>query len=419
LDCGLRTTYRDGQDGRGGRSPSHHPVDPVHPCEFPATRNRSNPQWDRLLPLSFVGAIAFALALVQTPERAWANLLISNYFFVSLALFGAVFVALSYVFSSGWAVVFRRVPEAMTAYLPVGAALMLALYFGCSELYLWARPEAVAGNTHLQHKAVYLNVPFFFARMVVAFAVWLVLVHLLRRHSRQQDLDGAPAHTRQNQVYAAVFMGLFAVTFIFSVFDWIMSLEPEWYSTMFPLYNFAGLFLSGVAAMLLLVIALGTRGLLPGVTVHHIHELGRILAAAGTFWFYVWFSQSMLIYYTNIPEEAVYYARRLAHGGHVHFFLTPVLCWLVPLTIMLSSRARRSLRWLAVAALVALAGRWLDLYMLIMPAVSPTFRFTLLDFLIPLGLLPLFLIAAAHSFRRAEPVPRHDPYLAESVHLLV
>ncbi len=171
--------------------------------------------------------------------------------------------------------------------------------------------------------------------------------------------------------------------------------------------------------MLLLVIALGTRGLLPGVTGHHLHELGRILAAAGTFWFYVWFSQSMLIYYTNIPEEAVYYVRRLEHGGPALFYLTPVLCWLVPLAIMLSSRARRSLRWLTTAALVALAGHWLDLYLLVMPAVSPTFRFSPADFLIPMGLLAVFLIAVARSFRQGEPVPRHDPYLSESVHLAV
>jgi Ni/Fe-hydrogenase subunit HybB-like protein len=239
---------------------------------------------------------------------------------------------------------------------------------------------------------------------------------LLRHHSRQQDFDGDRAHTRKNQTFSALFLALFAVTFIFSVFDWIMSLEPEWYSTMFPLYNFAGLFLSGVAAMLLMVILLGSRGLLPGVNCHHLNELGRILAAAGTFWFYVWFSQSMLIYYTNIPEEAVYYARRLAHGGHVLFFLTPVLCWLVPLVIMLSSHARRSLRWLTAAALVALAGRWLDLYVLVMPAVSPSFQFAPMDLLIPLGLLPLFVVAVARSFSQAEPIPRHDPYLAESMH---
>jgi Ni/Fe-hydrogenase subunit HybB-like protein len=377
---------------------------------------RRTPNAERLLPLALVGLLAFILGLVQTPERAWANLLIGNYFFVSLALFGAVFVALTYLFSSGWAIVFRRVPEAMSAYLPVGAALMLALYFGRSELYPWTRPEEVAGSAHLQHKAVYLNSTFFFARMAVTLAIWLILTHLLRRHSRQQDTDGELSHTRKNQLYSALFLALFTITFIFSIFDWIMSLEPEWYSTMFPLYNFAGLFLSGVAAMLLLVILLGTRGLLPGATDHHLNELGRILAAAGTFWFYVWFSQSMLIYYTNIPEEAVYYARRLAYGGSVLFFLTPLLCWLAPLVMMLSNRARHSLRWLTAAALVALAGRWLDLYLLVMPAVSTTFRFAPVDLLIPLGLLPVFLAVVARSFRQAEPVPRHDPYLAESIH---
>jgi Ni/Fe-hydrogenase subunit HybB-like protein len=368
-----------------------------------------------LLALEIAGLLAFAAGFAHSPQRAWADLLLGSFYFVGLALFGTVFVALTYVFNSGWAVVFRRVPEAMSAALPLGAALMLALYFGRPELYSWARPEVVAQHPLLQHKAAYLNVPFFFLRMAVTFAVWITFSHLLRRHSRQQDLDGDPIHSRINQTYSAGFLILCTITFIFSSFDWIMSLEPEWYSTIFPVYLFSGLFVGGAAAMTILVICLQAQGLLTGVSTHHRDALGKILVAAGGFWAFVGFSQYMLIYYTNIPNEAVFYMERLAHGGRIIWMLAVVLSWLLPMLLLIPARCRRSHGCLLAACAMALAGHWLDLHFLIMPALGQPLAPQLSDVGIFLALLPLFVLPILGSFRKADPLPRRDPYLGESL----
>ncbi|MFQ5809370.1 MAG: hypothetical protein ACE5JM_07100, partial [Armatimonadota bacterium] len=205
-----------------------------------------------LLALAGLGLLAFVIAAVVSPGRAWANLLVGNFYFLSLALFGVVFVALNYVLSAGWAVVFRRVPEAMSAYLPVGAALMLALFFGRSRLYPWAEPGGLAGDPHLAHKSAYLSSPFVFLRMAVAFGIWMLFAHLLRHYSRRQDVDGNLLHTRMNKSRAVAFLLLFGATFIFASIDWLMSLEPAWYSTIFPVYCFAGLFQAGLGFIIIL-----------------------------------------------------------------------------------------------------------------------------------------------------------------------
>jgi len=369
--------------------------------------------------LGIAGLLAFAVGLSQSPVRAWAAFLLANVYVVSLALFGVVFVAMTHVFSAGWAVLFRRVPEAMAAYLPVGAVLMLALYLGRGDLYEWARPEAVAANPHLQHKATYLNPAFFFLRMLVAFGLWIGFSRLILAHSRRQDLDGDVAHTRKSQTLSAVFLALFALTFTYSSFDWIMSLEPEWYSTLFPLYTVTGLFLGGTAAMILLVLWFQARGSLRGLTGHHRYELVRLLCAASVAWVFIAGFQYLLIYYTNIPEEAVYYTRRFAGWGRVLSIANMGMGGLLPIAILLPPRTRHSVRWLVRVCILVLIGRWLDLWLLIVPAVSAQVRISVLEVVIPLAFIPLFLLPVVAAFRRAEPVPRQDPYLVESAYLRV
>jgi hypothetical protein len=367
--------------------------------------------------LGAIGLLAFGITLAVSPQRAWANLLLGNVYFVSIALFGIVFVAMNAVFNAGWAVLFRRVPEAFAAYLPIGLGVMLVLWLALPELYPWARPEAAA-DPHLSHKRLYLNVPFFCVRTLLAFGIWIFFADRIRRHSRQQDADGSLAHTRAMQSYSAAFLILFALTFTWSSFDWIMSLEPTWYSTVFPLYMAAGLFLGGTAAMITVAIGFQKQGLLTGMTEHHRYQLARLLAATACAWVFVWFSQYLLIYYTNIPEEAVYYARRFTGSGRAPFQLTLLLNWAIPLALLIPPRNRRSSRWLLRICTVVLVGRWLDLYLLIVPAVEGSVRFGP-EVLTVLGFVPLFLLPLFAGFRKAEPVPRRDPYLVESVSLRV
>ncbi len=372
-----------------------------------------------LFALAALGLATFVIGLATAPQRAWANLLLCNYYFLLIALFGVFFIALQYLFRAGWAVVFRRLPEAMSAYLPIGAVAMLAIFLGRFHLYEWSRPELVAANPRLQHLAPYLNPTFFLARLVFALAAWVLLAHLLRAHSRRQDADGDFAHTRKNPALPIAFLLLLALTIITSSVDWIMSLEPKWYSTMFPVYCSAGMLLGGSAALSVFLVGARRRRLLPGLNDYHLYELSRIICATSTFWAYIWFSQFMLIYYTNLPEEAVYFSRRLHGVWSLLFFLNPLLNWFLPVLMLLSATARRSPRWLLRAALLVLVGRWLDLYLLIMPALGSPLQLGLTELFIFAGFLALFMLAAIGSFRSAAPVPARDPYLAESVELRV
>ncbi|MBI3945449.1 MAG: hypothetical protein HY321_05995 [Armatimonadetes bacterium] len=368
-----------------------------------------------LIALGAAGLVAFAVALAVDPRRAWTSLLLGNLFFLLPALGGTVLVALNYAFSGAWLVAFRRVPEAMSAYLPIAFALMVILFAaGGRALYPWLDPERVAGSPHLQHKAVYLNAPFFLARTAIAFGVWMLFSRLLRRHSRAQDHDGDVAHTRRSQRLSAGFLVAFAATFIFASFDWVMSLQPEWYSTLFPAYLLAGLLLGGSVVTLAMVILLRREGHLPVVGDGHLYELVRLTAAASTFWAYIWFCQYMLIYYTNIPEEAVYYASWREGAWAWLFPLNLVLNWVAPVALLLPSRGRRSGSWLLKVCAVVLVGRWLDLYLLVAPAPGLPMRLGLPEILIPLGLAPLFVLPARRLFFSARPVPERDPYLRES-----
>ncbi|MCC6444343.1 MAG: hypothetical protein IT210_12940 [Armatimonadetes bacterium] len=373
--------------------------------------------------LGAAGFLTFGVSLLLSPQaaqRAWAGLLLGNIFFLSLSLFGVIFVALMYIFNSGWAVIFRRVPEAMAAYLPFAALVMAVIFLGGrTYLYPWADALAMAENPHLHHKAAYLNAPFFMIRAVISFAVWIGFSRLLAYHSRLQDENGDLTHTLQNRKYAAIFLLMFGVTFLFSSVDWIMSLEPEWVSTIFPIYIFAGLLLGGFAALIILLIKFQENDLLSGVTHHHYYELARALCAASLFWAYIWFSQYMLIYYTNIPEESIYFARRFTGAGWWFSLLNLSLNWIVPQITLIPDRARRSPRHLLAVCGAVLLGRFIDLYLLIMPPIGQPIYSGLLGGIVFLGLLPLFILPLIHTYRSAKPIPERDPYLVESIHLHV
>ncbi|PIU66584.1 MAG: hypothetical protein COS85_04290 [Armatimonadetes bacterium CG07_land_8_20_14_0_80_59_28] len=360
------------------------------------------------------GALSFFVYLVIAPHRAWASLLLGNFYVLSLALFGVVFVAVNAIFNGAWATAFRRIPEAMVAYLPVAAALMLLTFVGHRSLYPWSCPEIVATDSLIQSKTTYLNTEFFLVRLVIAFGVWWGFSRALRAHSVQQDADGLVEHTRRIQALSAAFLIAFAVTFIFASFDWLMSLQPKWYSTIFPGYLFAGLLLAGSAAMLILVVWFRERGVLQRVTDHHLYELSRLLMAASTFWAYMWFCQYMLIYYTNIPEETVFYAQWRTGPWALLFPLNLILNWILPLVMFIRIRGRREGVTLVRVGAVVLLGRFIDLYQVIMPSVDSRLHVGFPEILVPAALLAVFLLLFFRRFQSAAPEPRQDPYLIES-----
>jgi len=253
---------------------------------------------------------------------------------------------------------------------------------------------------------------------VVFVAAWTAFVWAILRVSRRQDEEGGIALQQRNTRLSAAFLVVFGITFWLASYDWVMSLEPEWYSTVFGIYNFAGLFSGGLAAVILLVVWLQSAGPLRGVVnEEHFHDLGKLLFGFTTFWMYIWFCQYMLIWYANLPEETAYFIRRQRLYWQPLFLLNLILNWVVPFFILLLRPAKRNPRALAKAAAVVLAGRWLDVYLMIIPPFSGAVPwFGIWELATTLGVIGLFLLLFLHAFRQASPVPWRDPGLAESLH---
>ncbi len=370
-----------------------------------------------LMGVAAAGIATLGAGFALAPVRALSSLLTNGFYFLCLGLGGAVFLALMYVANAGWATVFKRIPEAFSAYVPWGAVTLLGVIPGASALYLWARP-GIMDTDHLLHKkAAFLNVPFFGVRMVVMLGIWVAFTWMLRRNSLRQDTERSAELTGRNVTVSAVFLCLFGLTFCLASFDWLMSLEPHWFSTIYGLYNVAGLLSSSVCALVVAAILLQRSGAMPAINPSHLHDLGKLMFGFATLWAYLWFSQFLLIWYSNIPEETVYFVTRL-HGGWASlFYANLVLNWALPFVLLLPRPAKRNPSHLLRVAGILLVGRWLDLYLAIYPGNMPEHAgpsvYDLAGFL---GIGALFLLAVTRAVQAAPLVPHGDPYLVESVH---
>jgi len=380
---------------------------------FDATYRPSRPLICTLVILSGIGVLTWALGLAYAPDRAWASLMLVSFWLVSMGLAGSVFVGLQYACGAGWAVAFRRIPEAMSAALPVGAAGLMVVFLMHPHLYPWMTRHGESSG----FQSLWLQRSFFLLRTGVYFALWFGFSAYLVRNSRRQDEDGSLIHTRRNIGASLAFMLVFAVSFWLASVDWIMSLEPEWASTIFGIYNFAGMFVAGLAAIILFVLWLKrSTPLRDFISDEHLHDLGKLLFAFSTFWMYIFFSQYMLIWYANITEESVYYILRQQGVLGVVFIANVALNWGAPFLILLSSAAKRTPAILATAATLILLGRWLDLYLMVLPPVThgkaagPWVETGMM-----LGAGGVFGLAFLAQFSRAPQTPFRDPMLAQSL----
>lgn len=361
------------------------------------------------------GALALAIGAAIAPDRAAANLLLASWALAGAGLAGAFFVALSYAADATWVIAFRRVPESMTRALPVAAIGLALVFLLRPSLYPWTHEPVGAPGSFTR---LWLSLPFFLTRAIVYFATWMLFAAALVRNSRRQDRDGDLAWTRRNRRLSAAFLVVFALTCFLASVDWIMSLTPHWYSTMFGVHNFAGLFQSGLAIMILLVVWLRESGPLRHVvTDEHLHDLGKLLFAFATFWMYIWFSQYMLIWYANLTEETVYFIPRMRGGWLPLAMVNIALNWVVPFLAIMNRPFKRQAAVLAKVAVAVLVGRWLDLYLMILPSVAPDAPpFGAWEAGGALLAAGAFVAAWVWMFRQAAPVPAQDPYLPESLH---
>ncbi|HVS01782.1 MAG TPA: quinol:cytochrome C oxidoreductase [Thermoanaerobaculia bacterium] len=377
--------------------------------------------WAARLPLVAGGvgvAAAAGALLLGAGDRAQLlhSWLVAFLFFVSLALGGLFFVLLQHLTRAGWSVVVRRLAEHVAATMPLFLLLLLPLAFGLHDLYHWSHAEAVAADPLLQHKQPWLNAPFFLTRAVAYLLLWSAMAWWLRRQSQRQDQMGAVVITRRLQRLSAPGMVLFGVTLTLASFDWIMSLDPHWYSTVFGVYFFSGSAVGIFALLIVLALALQRAGALRGVvTFEHFHDLGKLLFGFVVFWAYIAFSQFMLIWYANIPEETAFYAHRWHHGWQTLSIALAVGHFGLPFFLLLLRDVKRHRLGLWAAASWLLVMHWLDLYWLVMPALHEDPAFHLLDPLCLLAVGGLFTATLAALLRRPALVPIQDPRLAESM----
>jgi len=314
-------------------------------------------------------AVAGAGGLVDSVQF-FRSYLVAYLFFAGIALGSLGLVSLNHVTGGLWGVVIRRICESAMRTLPLLLVLFLPLLLGLGELYEWARPEAVAHDALLQRKQAYLNTPFFVVRVGIYFAVWLTVSHYLVRWSRQQDVGDDVG--RRLQFLGRGALLLYSLTMTFAAVDWAMSLEPHWYSTIYGILIIGGQVLSAFVFVIpVLILVVDREPFTRLVTVEQFHDLGKFMLAFVMLYAYFAFSQYLIIWSGNLPEETPWYLARLAGGWQYVAVAVVLLQFVLPFAILLSRGLKRNARRLAAVALVVLAARLLDLFWLLTPAFSP------------------------------------------------
>ena len=297
----------------------------------------------------------------------------------------------------------------------------LLLFFGIHDLYIWSNGETVANDPVLQHKSAYLNVPFFFIRLIIFFILWIIFTRIIRKISIREDMsdpaDQASVMTlfNKSELFSKIFIFIFALTFSLSAFDWIMSLEPHWYSTIFALKNLVAAFLHGTSILALIVFILHKRGYFPFLNKYHLHDFARYIFMLSIVWGYFWFAQFMIIWYGNIPEETAYYYIRWNEGWKVIFFLEIGLNWGIPFLVLLPVKASRNLTVISIVIFFLIIGQYLDLYLQIIPGTAKMLKFGWIEAGIFLGYAGLFALVVATALSKAKLIPSNHPYLEESL----
>ncbi|MDB4582466.1 quinol:cytochrome C oxidoreductase [Draconibacterium sp.] len=363
-----------------------------------------------------IGVASFALGFIFDAKRTWANYLLNNYYFISIAIGAAFFGAIQYITQSGWSAMFKRIPEAMAAYIPFAAVFFLIMFFGMHSIFEWTHEEVVQHDHLLQYKSPYLNIPFFFIRVIIFFGAWILMSKILRKISLKEDEMGGIKYFEKSELYSKIFIFVIAFTFSLFAVDMLMSLEPHWFSTLFAAKSFIAAFMHGASIITLIVILLSRIGKFEMLNSSHLHDFTRYIFMASIVWGYFNFAEFMLIWYGNIPEETVWFVNRWQGTYKILFFANIVLNWLIPFLVLMPRKTSRSKVVILPVIIILIIGQYAELYYIIWPATVHEAKFGLLEIGTFLGYLGLFSLVVSTSLAKANLVPKNHPYLQESIH---
>jgi hypothetical protein len=374
-------------------------------------------------------------------DRTFSNLLLMGYYFTCVCAAGAMFCAIQYVAQAGWSASLIRVPQAFARVLPIAGIILLIIIAAgiftthnvvedgktIAKPYLYAQwatkgittPGSSNYDAMVTGKSSFLNIPFFFIRLITFLGIYSLLAWLLVKYSKNEDEIGGMSNYNKSFNLGCVFLLVFGLTYPIFGFDAIMSLEARWYSTMFGWYNLAALWVSGLAVLTLVLILLKENGYLSWITEDHMHNMGLFMFAFSVFWTYIWFAQFLLNYYANLPDEVVYFYKRWEPEFKPWFWLNIVINFAAPFLLLMARDYKRLISRLKWVSIILILGHWLDYYMMIMPeTVGPDgrgFWFEEVGIFIGFaGLFTFLVLNALSSFKSL--VPKNHPFLQESLH---
>lgn len=379
-----------------------------------------------------VGVLSLIIGLIvhasddQFMTRLMGGLLSNGYFYFCIGLGALFFLALNYATEAGWYAYIKRPIEAIAMFLPYGtgllAVVLLAITFmDGAHVYGWMDPELLDEGSHhydkiLDQKDFYLNKTFFWIRTVAYLATYLIFLRGFRKRSLEEDRVGGTEIHFRNYRKGALFLVFFAVFSSTSAWDWVMSVDWHWFSTLFGWYTFAGMWVSTMVVLVILVLYLKKKGYMPKVNESHIHDIGKWMFAISFLWSYLWFSQFMLIWYANIPEEVTYFVARIEEHQFLYFFMF-FINFAFPMLILMSRDAKRHAGILTFVGIIILLGHWLDAYQMIAigsqgPNAYPGF----IEFGIGIALAGVLIKVVLTNLSKAPLTPVNHPFLDESIH---
>lgn len=376
-----------------------------------------------------IGVASIALGLLSAEhimvERTFANLLLMGYYFTCVCAAGAFFVALQMVTQSGWSSGMVRIPQAMASVLPIASILLLVIIglglYTHTLYHHWADPT-LHDPDHANYdglvagKGAFLNIPFFLIRQIIFMGCYSIFAFILAKLSYQEDLSGGLNSYRRSFKLSAIFLVIFGFTTPIWSMDTVMSLESHWFSTMFGWYNFAAMWVSGIAVIVVILVLLKKAGYMSWVNENHLHDLGKLMFGFSIFWTYVWFAQFMLIWYSNIPEETVYFYKRWEPEYKPWFWLSLIINFLAPLLLLVDRDAKRTPNFMLFVAILLLLGHWLDYYMMVMPGTVEAHRgFGFIEIGTAIGFAGLFTLLVLNKLSKHALAPKHHPFLGESL----